>query len=84
MQQLGIAAPAGSQDGERCGGRVSEKTKNRNNRSPHTAYVRSWQRRSPSPPDLWRRLAALDARCDFTMERYDANRPTKMLASRNN
>lgn len=38
----------------------------------------------PIPPDLWRRLAARDARCDFSMERRSTDRPTKMLTSRKN
>jgi hypothetical protein len=40
-----------------------------------TAYVRTVLCPDPIPADLWRRLARLDARCDITILRRDANRP---------
>jgi hypothetical protein len=38
----------------------------------------------PIPLELWRRLAALDARCDFEIKREDANMPSERLRSRVN
>src|ERR1041385_7004800 len=35
----------------------------------------------PIPISIWQRLAALDAPCDWSIERHDANRPSKMLQS---
>jgi hypothetical protein len=38
----------------------------------------------PIPCELWQRLAALDARCDFEIKRENANEPSERLRSRVN
>jgi hypothetical protein len=35
----------------------------------------------PVPPELWQRLARLDARCDFDLRRQDAHQPGPTLHS---